>query len=282
MRLILSLIAFIIWLLFGFYFMKPCFDTQFGCAIDEGSKAIIDDKKADKAAAITNTAKAVSGPLLFNWNKAGAITGNGWDTRRQSLINGLKDDEILEITGQYRADEAKPTNFENLGMARANEIAKLFKPPLTDDRIRLRGQLVKANDSDKLNLFKSAAFRNLKNTNAIKEIDDRTLIYFPYSSVDKLKDAEVEAYLNDVADRVKKSGERVRLTGHTDSMSSSESNMRLGQRRANIIKRYLEGRGVSSSKIIAQSKGETSPVEGPYVNNKKSAPNRRTELQIIK
>ena len=282
MRLILSLIAFILWLLFGFYFMKPCFDTQFGCETDGAVGAVIDDAKDDKAAAIANTTKKVSGPLLFNWNKAEAVTGDGWEARRQSLINGLKDDEILEITGQYRADEAKPANFENLGLARANEIAKLFKPPLTDDRISLRGQLDPGEEGDKLNLFKSAAFRNLKNTDAIKEIDDRTLIYFPFRSIDKLKDKEVEAYLNDVADRVKKTGERVRLTGHTDSVSSSESNQRLGQRRANIVKQYLIGRGVSSSKIIALSKGEMQPVDGPYVDDKKSAANRRTELEIIK
>ena len=131
-------------------------------------------------------------------------------------------------------------------------------------------------------MFKSVEFRNLKNTAAIKEIDDRTLIYFPFNSTNKLKDAEVEAYLNDVAKRVKKSGERVRLTGHTDSMSSSESNIRLGQRRANIVKQYLISLGVRSSKIIAESKGETQPASGAYVNNKKSAANRRTELQIIK
>jgi len=65
-------------------------------------------------------------------------------------------------------------------------------------------------------------------------------------------------------------------------MSSSESNLRLGQRRANIVKQYLISRGVKSSKIIAESKGETTPADGPYVDNKKSAANRRTELQIIK
>jgi len=280
MRLILSIIAIILWLVLG-YFIKPCFDTNFNCGGDD-SKAIIDDKKSDNAANIASAAKKVTGPLLFNWNKADAVTGDGWDTRRQALLNGLKDGEKLEITGLYRADEAKPDNFENLGIARASEIAKLFNPPLTDDRIAIRGQLVNASDGEKTNLFKSASFRNLKNTNAIKEIDDRTLIYFPFNSTNKLKDAEVEAYLDDVADRVKKTGERVRLTGHTDSMSSSESNMRLGQRRANIVKSYLVSKGVSSAKIIAQSKGETQPADGAYVNNKKSAANRRTELQIIK
>jgi outer membrane protein OmpA-like peptidoglycan-associated protein len=231
---------------------------------------------------MVSTAKKIAGPLLFNWNKPEAITGEGWEARRQAILSNLKEGEKLQITGLYRADEVKPDNFDNLGIARAEEIAKLFKPPLNDDQIELRGQLTNAAENDKTDLFKSASFKNLKNTAAIKEVDDRTLIYFPFNSTNKLKDAEVEAYLNDVAERVKKSGERVKLTGHTDSMSSSESNLALGQRRANIVKQYLMSRGVKASKIIAESKGETVPADGPYINNKKSAANRRTELQIIK
>lgn len=281
MRSILSIIAIFLWLVVG-YFIKPCFDSQMGCGEDSNSKAVIDNKDDDKAANIAATATTVTGPLLFNWDKAGAITGDGWDARKQAILNRLKDDEILEITGQYRAEEAKPANFENMGLARANDIAKLFKPPLTDNMIRLKGELHPTGADDSISLFKSAEFNYLKNSESIKEIDDRTLIYFPFNSTNKLNNEEVEAYLNDVAERVIKSGERVRLTGHTDSMSSSESNLRLGQRRADIVKNYLISKGVSSSKIIAQSKGEMQPASGTYVNNKKSAENRRTELQIIK
>jgi len=282
MRSLLILIAIILWLVLG-YFIKPCYDSLFECNTENSEEAVIDTKQEEASTTnIAANAVKATGPLLFGWNKADAITGDGWDARKQAILNGLKEGEILEITGQYRADEAKPANFENLGIARANEIAKLLKPPLTDDQIRLRGQLVKEMDSDKSTLFKSASFRNLKNTASIKEIDDRTLIYFPYNSTNKLNSSEVENYLNDVADRVKKSGERVRLSGHTDSMSSKESNQRLGQRRANIVKNYLVSRGVSASKIIATSKGEMEPADGAYVDNKKSAMNRRTELEIIK
>jgi outer membrane protein OmpA-like peptidoglycan-associated protein len=281
MRLIISIIAIIfLWLVLG-YFIKPCFDTKFNCGNDK-SKAMIDDKKDDHAPNIISASKKVAGPLLFSWNKAEAATGDGWDTRRQALLNGLKDGEKLEITGLYRADEAKPSNFENLGLARATDISKLFKPPLTDDRINIRGKLVNATEGEKTYMFKSVEFRNLTNTAAIKEINDRPLINFPFNSTSRISDAEIEAYLNNVADRVNKSGERIRLTGHTDSMSSSKSNIRLGQRRANIVKQYLISKGVNSSKIIAVSKGETQPATGAYVNNKKSAANRRTELQIIK
>ncbi|MFT4536253.1 MAG: outer membrane protein OmpA-like peptidoglycan-associated protein [Saprospiraceae bacterium] len=280
MRLIPSIIAIILWLVLGI-FIKPCFDTNLNCG-DENLKANIDVKKGDLSSNSISAAKKAAGPLLFNWNKAEAVMGDGWEATRQAILNGLKDGEKLEITGLYKADEAKPVNFENLGLARADEISKLFKPPLPDDRINIRGKLVNPSEGDKTNMFKSVEFRNLKNTAAIKEIDDRTLIYFPFNSTNKLQNADVEAYLNAVADRVIKSGERVRLTGHTDSVSSSESNIRLGQRRANIVKQYLISKGVSSSKIIADSKGESQPASGAYVDNKESATDRRTELQIIK
>ena len=280
MRLIPSIIAIILWLVLGI-FIKPCFDTKFNCS-DKNSEAMIDNKENDNPSNLVSAANKVAGPLVFNWNKAEAVTGDGWDARKQAILNGLKDGEKLEITGLYRADEVKPANFENLGLARADEISKLFKPPLSDERINIRGKLVNPSEGDKTNMFKSVEFRNLKNNAAIKEIDDRTLIYFPFNSTNKLKNRDVEAYLNDVADRVIKSGERVRLTGHTDSMSSSESNIRLGQRRANIVKQYLISKGVSSSKIIAESKGETQPARGAYKDNRESATNRRTELQIIK
>jgi len=275
MRIIIAFLA-ILWLLFGIYCVKPCFE---GWCNGDTSKTVIESKK-DVSSKIAPATK-VTGPILFNWNKGGAVTGDGWDARRQVILDGLKADEILEITGQYRADEVNSTTFENLGMARASDVASLFKPPLTDDRIRLKGQLVNAADSDENSLFKSVAFRNLKNTKAIKEIDDKTLIYFPFNSVEKLKDSEVENYLDDVADRVKKTGERVRLTGHTDNVDSNTFNQALGTRRANIVKNYLVSKGVSASKIIALSKGETKPIA---TNDTRAgrAQNRRTELEIIK
>ena len=278
MRLIIAILA-ILWLLFGIYYVKPCFETDCGCKTNKSGATVV--PKNDATTDIATAVSKVTGPLLFNWNKEGAVTGDGWDARRKAILDELKADEILEITGQYRADEVNSTTFENLGMARANEVASLLKPPLTDDRIRLKGQLVNATDSDKTSLFKSVSFRNLKNTKAIKEIDDKTLIYFPFNSVNKLKDSAVEAYLNDVADRVKKSGERVRLTGHTDSVASTASNQALGMRRANIVKQYLIGRGVSVSKIITQSKGETQSIANNSTKEGR-AQNRRTELEIIK
>lgn len=128
--------------------------------IPNNSNVAIDDPTSD----IATTTTKVTGPLLFIWNKEGALTGDGWDAKRQAILDGVKPDEILEITGEYRADEVNLTTFDNLGIARANDVAGLFKPPLTNDRIRRKGKLVNAEESDKTSLFKSVAFRNIKNT----------------------------------------------------------------------------------------------------------------------
>ncbi len=240
-------------------------------------------KAAPAAAAVTTAAaavaKKVSGPLLFNWSNGKTLTDNTWPNKKKSILAGLKNDQKLEITGLYRSDEKNTSQFENLGVARANETRKLFSE-LPDDRIILLGKQVNDN-VDQEGPFASASFASRTINKSIKETANGTEIYFPYNSTNKLNDNTVEKYLDDVATRVKASGERVRLTGHTDALGSDASNMKLGQWRADVVQKYLEKKGVSGSKIIALTKGESQPIA---TNNTDAgrAKNRRTELQIIK
>lgn len=241
------------------------------------------DKKAtsEAVAPVKNDIVRDSGPLLYNWSNGDPIYGNGWASYRDSISSNIKDNQNLQITGYYRADEDNSTSFTTLGLARADSLRNVFAANIPADRIVLRDREVSAKDGDKDYPFISADFRYLINSKNIKETDDGTLIYFPFNSTNKLNDSEVEAYLNDVADRVKSSGERVRLTGHTDAAGGAAANLALGQSRADIIKNYLQSRGVASNKIITLSKGESQPIAD---NNSSAgmAKNRRTELQIIK
>ena len=116
-------------------------------------------------------------------------------------------------------------------------------------------------------------------TTDIVEIDDRTLIYFPYNSTKRLEDDEIESYLDAVAVRLNKTGEKVYLTGHTDSFGDASYNYQLGLSRAKIIQRYLMGKGVPSDRIQVDSKGETSPI-APNNTETGRSKNRRTELVI--
>jgi outer membrane protein OmpA-like peptidoglycan-associated protein len=69
------------------------------------------------------------------------------------------------------------------------------------------------------------------------------------------------------------------IEGYTDSMGSDEMNQSLSQRRADAVKGYLVGQGVSSSRLSASGRGENSPV----ADNESAAgrqQNRRVEVVI--
>lgn len=69
------------------------------------------------------------------------------------------------------------------------------------------------------------------------------------------------------------------IEGYTDSMGSDEMNQSLSQRRAEAVKGYLVGQGVSSTRLSASGRGENSPV----ADNESAAgrqQNRRVEVVI--
>ena len=71
---------------------------------------------------------------------------------------------------------------------------------------------------------------------------------------------------------------RYKIYGHTDAVGSAAYNHRLGQRRANAVKRALVRLGVPSATIEAVvSRGETQPL---IVSEGKEPANRRTVTEI--
>ncbi len=219
--------------------------------------------------------------LMFRWSDMEPVLRDDWERCKADLIAGLEEGSLLEITGLYRSDETNSTSFENLGLARANQVKKLLSPPIGDDRITLVGKQV-SDGAQKDVLSSSISYRNYRKSNSIDEtIPDRTIIRFPFGSTNKLDNREIEEYLDQVATRVKASGETVSLIGHTDNIGSNASNMILGQRRADTVKNYLIQKGVPAAQIKAVSKGETAPVATNETEAGR-AQNRRTELQIIK
>jgi outer membrane protein OmpA-like peptidoglycan-associated protein len=69
------------------------------------------------------------------------------------------------------------------------------------------------------------------------------------------------------------------IEGFTDSMGSDEMNQSLSQRRADAVKNYLVGQGVSSNRLSASGRGENAPI----ADNDSAAgrqQNRRVEVVI--
>lgn len=217
-------------------------------------------------------------PISFACSDDQPSTDPAWVKFRDSLLTNLKADSKLEITGLYSVDEDY-SGSSDLGLARAKNVLKLFDN-LDSEKVSVSSGK-KGDRCLQEELNNLIAFRYLKNTKSVKEVDDRTLIYFPFNSTDKLDDKDVESYLDDVAKRVVASGERVKLTGHTDDVDSDAFNLALGERRATVVSNYLIRKGVNPSKIMIRSKGEREPI-GDNTTEEGRAQNRRTELQILK
>ena len=209
-----------------------------------------------------------------------AIKSDGWDDYKKNILGQLTDNHILEFIGWYRANEKNSTKFENLGLARAHQARALF-PEIPENRIRYLARLIDEEVPDKSLPFTSCEIAAKLNQENVKEIANKTLIYFPFNSTSKINSKEVEDYLDDVALRVSKSGEKVTLTGNTDNIGGDEANIALGQKRAEVIKAYLLKKGVDAKSVVASSQGEKNPIASND-NEEGRAKNRRTELEIIK
>ena len=75
------------------------------------------------------------------------------------------------------------------------------------------------------------------------------------------------------------------LVGHTDSKGSEEYNFRLGQRRADAVAGYLAAKGVPTSLMTTQSRGELDPVAPNTLPNGRDNPqgralNRRVVITV--
>ncbi len=85
-----------------------------------------------------------------------------------------------------------------------------------------------------------------------------------------------------VADILQPSPElRIGVVGHTDSDGSDAYNMPLSIRRADIVRSYLESKGIEGGRLEPNGMGEGSPVT-PNVTTEDKANNRRVEFEILK
>ncbi|NUM72247.1 MAG: OmpA family protein, partial [Ignavibacteriaceae bacterium] len=78
---------------------------------------------------------------------------------------------------------------------------------------------------------------------------------------------------------LKHSKVNVLITGYTDDQGTPESNLTLSNKRAENVKNYLIGKGVSASRITTDGKGAANPV-GDNKTESGKAMNRRVEFTI--
>ena len=87
------------------------------------------------------------------------------------------------------------------------------------------------------------------------------------------------ALLDAQAECINRLGGPVRIEGHCDERGTTEYNLALGQRRADAIRAYLQGRGVPPSRLRTISYGEEKPASSGSGESAWAA-NRRVEIVV--
>lgn len=103
-------------------------------------------------------------------------------------------------------------------------------------------------------------------------------VYFGYDSY--VVEPGEQAKLQTVAQSLQSSGKDVIIAGFTDERGTEEYNRALGERRAQAVRQFLIGLGVSGSKIQTVSFGEEMPAD-PGSGESAWARNRRAEFGVL-
>nr|WP_315222586.1 OmpA family protein [uncultured Flavobacterium sp.] len=85
--------------------------------------------------------------------------------------------------------------------------------------------------------------------------------------------ADITKYVSHVSNAT------IMVVGHTDDVGNRDSNIILGEKRAEFIKNYLTQKGIKSDRITTESKGPDEPIDENATTEGK-ANNRRTVITI--
>lgn len=226
------------------------------------------------------TPKAVKyGPLVFNWNSDKAIINDLWPNKKNEIVSGLVEGKILRIVGPYFSDEVNNTTFENLGFARANAVRQLLIDSISNDIIEIDSKLVDFLEDAKTKPFGGTTLNWMTRNENIQQIDDKSLIYFPYNSTKKLDNININDYLASIVKELKGNNKTITLTGHTDNIGNPSFNKDLGMQRALAIKQILISLDIDGTRIIVASEGQAQPIASNDTEEGRQK-NRRVELEI--
>ena len=106
------------------------------------------------------------------------------------------------------------------------------------------------------------------------------MIYFEFDKVKFKSDPQTDGKIAELKSWLDKyPASMLSVTGHTDLVGTPEYNQALGLKRAQVVEKYLETKGIVTGKMITGSKGKLEPA-ADYLTSEGRAKNRRTEISI--
>ena len=110
---------------------------------------------------------------------------------------------------------------------------------------------------------------------------EKATLHFNFEFNSTTLDENATEYLDGLAKALIDNPElKIKLIGHTDNVGSEKFNLKLSTHRAQTLKDYLVEKGVNGTRISAEGKGMSEPLNGNQTEEDR-AKNRRVELTIL-
>ena len=103
---------------------------------------------------------------------------------------------------------------------------------------------------------------------------------FEFSSGSTALSEEYIVKINKIYDYLKNNEKNISIVGYTDSVGSTESNLRLSRERARMVKSKLVEFGIDSNRIEIRGEGESNPIASNDTEEGRRE-NRRVEIDIL-
>ena len=200
----------------------------------------------------------------------------------------------LDITGYYKSHEINNSAFPNIGLARANVVKNLlasegvaFKSMNTfgvlDDQFKTdTDDILHGPISLKVSTLEEG---DTSQEEALTALGDKIkanplVLHFNTAQTSINLTAQQRQKVADIVNYVDKvDGATITVTGHTDNEGSRDTNVKVGQGRADFAKNYLIENGIPTDKILSTSVGPDQPIADNSTEEGR-AENRRVVITI--
>ncbi len=286
---LIALTIFFMWSVFGIWFYSCqvkhlCHQTNVNSSDTTTVDSIIDTVKVEPPKnidSIITIKDNTINDLLIHFKTDSITYPSTIDSIYGAFFKYLNNhqNEELVVTGLNTPEEDI-----DLGIKRAEMFKKgLVAFGINENRITTEGQTKSfdfVNTSYKNGiLYDYKTITKERRTEIEKNIVSK-ILYASFASKEFQPDNTLKAYAYELKEYLEKYPEKnIEIIGHTDNVGDADANLWIGQQRANNVKKYLISQGISSSKIISTSKGESSPFESNATKAGRKK-NRRIEINI--
>ena len=225
-------------------------------------------------------------PLAFEWSSADPLTNEEYTNYLDSLKNVFDRDPaaVVEITGLYDKQELNNYEYDNLGLARAENTKQLLLNSGIKRSMRIISEMDDLSSGLRGKINSGVLFALVPQEDItgyiITEAKNKLVIHYPNKSAHPKSNPQIQGALKKMAAVAIRNEKKLLVVGHTDNYGEALDNNKQGLAHASLVKDMLISYGMSEQNVLAESEGEEMPLVSNTTRPGRQQ-NRRIEISII-